>query len=43
VSLAIATRIPVSAWLAEDDTTIVTAFELLDEQAEAMEEARRGR
>ena len=40
MSLALATQIPFAVWLDEDDRTIVTAFELLDEQAE---EARRGR
>jgi hypothetical protein len=34
VSLAIATGIPFSTWEAEDDATIVTAMQLLDEQAE---------
>jgi hypothetical protein len=41
VSLALATRIPFSVWLAEDEQTVLTAFELLDEQAEEL--SRRGR
>lgn len=32
MSLAIATGIPVREWEAEDDITIVTALQLLDEQ-----------
>ncbi len=39
MSLALATSIPVREWAAEDDLTIVTALQLLDDQAE---EARRG-
>ena len=34
MSLALATSIPFAVWLDEDDSTIATAFQLLDEQAE---------
>lgn len=40
VELAIATNIPPSAWMLEDDATIVTALTVLAEQAERI---RRGR
>jgi len=43
VSLALATSIPVAAWLAEPVEVVLTAFQLLDEQAEEMEAARGGR
>lgn len=39
VELAIATSIPPAVWAAEDDATIVTAMQVLAEQAEAV---RRG-
>jgi hypothetical protein len=42
VELAIATNISVAAWRAEDDSTIVTALNVLKEQAEEMR-ARYGR
>lgn len=38
MSLALATNIPFSAWLAEDDATVVTALQLLDEAHDALEE-----
>jgi hypothetical protein len=38
VSLALATHIPFSAWADEDDATIATALQLLDEAHEEIEE-----
>lgn len=32
MQLALATGIPVTAWLAEDDATVATALELLDRE-----------
>jgi len=43
VSLAVATSIPFAVWVDEDERTVLTALELLDAQAEAMEASRRGR
>ena len=40
MSLSIATSIPFEALLGEDDQTIATYFELLDEQAERMNRGR---
>jgi hypothetical protein len=39
--LALVTHIPVSEWAAEDERTVVTAFEILEEQADRMKDARR--
>lgn len=38
VSLALATHIPFSAWLDEDDATVVTALQLLDEAHDELQE-----
>lgn len=43
VELAVATGIPPAAWWAEDDETVVTAVEILERQAERIEQAKRGR
>lgn len=40
MSLAVATSVPVSAWLAETPETILTALQLLDERAAELEAAR---
>lgn len=40
MALALATQTAPGAWWDEDDATILTALELLAEQAEAMERAR---
>lgn len=43
VALALRSGIPVTAWLAEDDQTLLTAFELYAEEDEKVERAgRRG-
>ena len=41
MSLALATSIPYGVWLAEPEEAVLTAFELLDEQAEEVKS--RGR
>lgn len=38
MSLALATHIPVSVWLAEEDATVITALQLLDEAHAEMED-----
>lgn len=43
MTLSVATRIPFRALLAEDEQTVLTYAQVLDEQAEQMEAARRGR
>lgn len=40
MSLAVATSIPYATWAAEDEQTVLTALEILDEQAEAMSRGR---
>ena len=42
MKLALRSRIPVAAWLAEDDATVATAYQLYRELDEEME-ARHGR
>ena len=41
VELAIATHIPVREWLQEDDRTIITAIDVLDEQRREIERKSR--
>jgi hypothetical protein len=41
VELAIATGIAPAMWWAEDDQTIVTALDVLEKQAERIEQAKR--
>lgn len=43
MSLALASQIPFSVWLAEPEEAVLTAFELLDEQHEKMQESHRAR
>ena len=40
VELAIATQIPVRAWLQEDDRTIITAIEVVETQAREIQKGR---
>lgn len=42
VALALRSGIPVRAWLAEDDQTILTAFELYADEDEKTNRGRRG-
>jgi hypothetical protein len=39
--LALVTHIPPSVWEAEGEQAIVTAYEILEEQADRMKDARR--
>lgn len=39
--LALATHIAPSVWAAEDERTVITAYELLEEQADRAKDANR--